>query len=122
MNPEFDVDYVIGMTPDQLNKKIVDFNLEIQGKFKKSGHQELYMMDDTQTMNPDGEIRTIESDKKYMHGLNGKDAVTSFNSSQMNVLFPFKKMTAKSLYSSQLKVMAAKDIDDSLETARGITL
>lgn len=40
----------------------------------------------------------------------------------MNVLFPYKKISSKSLYASQLKVESATDIDDLLERSRGITL
>lgn len=38
----------------------------------------------------------------------------------MNVLFPQKKMSVKSLYATKLKV--ENDIDDTLERALGITL
>lgn len=40
----------------------------------------------------------------------------------MNVLFPQKKMSVKSLYASKLKVESDNDIDDTLEKALGITL
>lgn len=40
----------------------------------------------------------------------------------MNVLFPFRKMSSKSIYASQLKVRSASEVDDALERARGITL
>lgn len=40
----------------------------------------------------------------------------------MNVIFPYKKLTSKSIYSSQLKVQSDLEIDDTLERARGITL
>lgn len=32
---------------DELNDYIMDFNLNLQTEFKKHGHDELYMMDDT---------------------------------------------------------------------------
>lgn len=111
-----------------LNDYILGFNLDLQDQFKKKGHDELYLMDDTQKMRPNEDMRTVKSDKIYMHSINGKEELpqgedrTPVNSSQMNVLFPFKKTTSKSLYASQLTVQSAVDIDDILESARGITL
>ena len=32
---------------DAINGYIIDFNLKLQDDFKKKGHQELYLMDDT---------------------------------------------------------------------------
>ena len=40
----------------------------------------------------------------------------------MNVLFPFKKISSKSLYANQMNVWSASEIDDILEKSRGITL
>lgn len=40
----------------------------------------------------------------------------------MNVLFPFRKMSSKSMYANQLGIEHDNTIDDALETARGITL
>lgn len=40
----------------------------------------------------------------------------------MSVLFPFKKMSSKSLYAAQLKVQSVDKIDDALERAKAITL
>lgn len=71
-NPEFDVEYVVGMTPAQLNPLIIDFNLSQQVKFKEKGHQELYMMDDTKPWKPDDESKTVQSDKTFLHCINGK--------------------------------------------------
>lgn len=77
------------------------------------------MMDDTQTMKPNR--RTIAIDKTYMHCLNGKSE-SNYNVSQMSVLFPYKKMSSKSLYSSYLQIRKPEQMDDLLEYARGITL
>ena len=121
IHPEFNPGTVTSL--DQLNNYVIDFNLNLQTKFKESGHRELYMMDDTQMMKPSlDEDATVASDKKYMHCINGKDVVTGFNSSQMNVLFPFKKMSSKSIYAQQLRVQSIDSIDDSLERAKAITL
>ncbi len=35
------------LTRERLNECIIDFNLDLQTKFKDKGHSELYMMDDT---------------------------------------------------------------------------
>ena len=115
---------------DEINNYIVDFNLDLQEQFKKRGHDELYMMDDTQTMNPNDKDKSLVSEKTYLHCLNGKAFLSSendenqveVNSSQLNVLFPYKKISSKSLYASQLKVEKAADVDDILERSRGITL
>jgi hypothetical protein len=92
-----------------LSQYTMDFNLDLQTNFKEKGHRELYMMDDTSSMNP--EEKTYVSEKTYMHSLNGKaevavdkdddgnDIVKEFNSSQMNVLFPYRKFSSKSIYS-----------------------
>ena len=102
------------MPLSKINEYIVEFNLELQSEFKEKGHKELYMMDDTLRMK-NSQIDTPASGKTYMHCLNGE-------SSQLNVLFPFRKMSSKSLYASQLKVRSYVDVDDVLERARGITL
>ena len=108
---------------DAINKYIIEFNLDLQTKFKEKGHSELYMMDDTwSAMKPLEENSTTTSEKKHLHCLNGKQEKTNANSSQLNVLFPYKKMSAKSMYVSQLKVQSALDVDDQLERSRGITL
>ena len=105
---------------DSINEYIVEFNLELQTKFKEKGRQELYMMDDTLQLK-NSKIDTHVSGKTYMHCLNGEDEDGTVVS-QLNVLFPFKKMSSKSLYASQLKVRSYVDVDDILERARGITL
>lgn len=115
----------VELTNESLNESIIDFNLNLQKQFKDNGHSELYMMDDTSTMKPNDKDITFNSDKTYLHALNGRAEVAEKvvgNSSQMNVLFPFKKVSTKSLYASQLNVGTAKDIDDMLEKARAITL
>jgi len=53
-----------------LNQCIVEFNLNLQTKFKDSGHEELYMMDDTWGMKPNASEEAYG--KTYMHSLNGK--------------------------------------------------
>ena len=66
-------------------------------------------MDDTQEMKPN--VATVSSDKTYMHNLNGKVEIVELedngdgkqvevNSSQLNVLFPYRKMSSKSPYAS----------------------
>lgn len=62
--------------------------------------------------------------KQNMHDLNGlfvneRNKQMSF-ASQMNVLFPHKKMSVKSLYASQLQVES--NLDDKIELSPGITL
>ena len=129
---------VLRLTLERLNECIVDFNLELQEKFKQNGHDELYFMDDTLRQKPTASLddvhATYSMEKTYLHALNGRadvvvgkdedenDIIKVFNSSQLNVLFPFKKMSSKSMYASQLTVESAKDIDDLLEKSRGITL
>ena len=116
---------------DLAQEFIVDFNLDLQTQFKEKGHHELYMMDDTGKVKPKVGDLTFATEKTYLHCLNGKVDLNDgeadldeniVNSSQMNVLFPFRKITSKSMYASQLKVETAKDIDDKLERSRGITL
>ena len=109
---------------DQLNEYVVDFNLNLQTKFKEMGHRELYMMDDTWNMKPRDSDATFSSDKRFLHALNGKvmGDMQGANSSQMNVLFPYRKLSCKSLFSSQLRVRSEATVDDFLEHARGITL
>ena len=122
--------YIMEKNLSVLNGYILDFNLALQEEFKSKGHNELYLMDDTQRMKPDEEDKSVSSEKTYLHSLNGwKDIQRNettpdgyVNSSQLNVLFPFKKTTNKSLYASQLKVTSAIDIDDILERSRNITL
>ena len=48
----------------------MDFNLNLQDEFKRKGHNELYMMDDTWGMKPNA--REEAYGKTYMHSLNGK--------------------------------------------------
>lgn len=71
-------------------------------------------------------IGSLGVGKQYMHTINGlfvpNDGGSIVSASQMNVLFPLKKMSVKSLYASQLKVESDVDIDDTLEKALGITL
>ena len=86
---------------DLFNFYILDFNLERQSEFKKKGHEELYMMDDTKWRKPINGDATYSSDKTYMHSITGLGDITNEEepdqkvevvSSQMNVLFPFKKV------------------------------
>lgn len=111
-----------------LNTYILDFNLERQRDFKKNGHDELYLMDDTQWRKPINEDATYSSDKTYMHSINGLGDIESGDdkvevvSSQMNVLFPFKKVSSKSLYAAQLDVKSAGAVDDAMERSRTITM
>lgn len=102
-----------------INNTVIEFNLALQEQFKEKGHSELYMMDDTSAMKPNE--ATQATDKQYLHCLNGKEVNTDNNSSQLNVLFPWRKLSSKSLYSTQLRVQS-DDLDDELERARGITL
>ena len=51
---------------------ILDFNLKLQDEFKKRGHQELYLMDDTKWMRPNKDDNTFKTDKINMHLLNGQ--------------------------------------------------
>ena len=45
IHPDFDPGTVTSL--DQLNEYVIDFNLNLQTRFKEKGHSELYMMDDT---------------------------------------------------------------------------
>lgn len=111
---------------DQLNEFIIDYNLWEQQEFKNKGHQELYMMDDTSHMKINHS--DLHNDKVYMHTLNGKAIIGDssesklVNSSQLNVLFPQKKISKKSMYQTQLRIYGDSEIDDVLEGLRGITL
>ena len=113
---------------DLFNTYILDFNLERQRDFKKNGHDELYLMDDTKWRKPINEDATYSSDKTYMHSINGLGDIESGDdkvevvSSQMNVLFPFKKVSSKSLYAAQLDVKSAGALDDAMERSRTITM
>ena len=123
-----------GWTRERLNQYIIEFNLDLQNKFKKRGHSELYLMDDTQWMVPnDG--RTFETDKVNMHLLNGqtlKDTDETdddgqpiqevVNSSQLNVIFPYKKVSSKSLFSEQLSVESPYELDGKMEKSRQMSL
>jgi hypothetical protein len=113
------------------NQSLMDFNLKLQDEFKKKGHNELYLMDDTKWIRPNGDDNTFATDKVNMHLLNGQildetdelyennDTIKgTINSSQMNVLFPFKKVSSKSLYSEQLTVQSSYEIDDLMENSR----
>ena len=92
-------------------------------------------MDDTQWMTPnDG--RTFDTDKVNMHLLNGQtlkeDADETnddgqpiqevVNSSQLNVIFPYKKVSSKSLFSEQLFVESPYELDDKMEKSRQMSL
>ena len=92
-------------------------------------------MDDTQWMTPnDG--RTFETDKVNMHLLNGqtlkedvdetnddgKPIQEVVNSSQLNVIFPYKKVSSKSLFSEQLSVESPYELDDKMEKSRQMSL
>ena len=85
------------------------------------GHDELYLMDDTQWMNPSTGDETFASDKVNMHLLNGRTE-DDVNSSQLNVIFPFKKVSSKSLYSEQLSIDSQYDIDEKMERSRVMSL
>lgn len=106
--PDFNPQYPIADVA-ALNSYIVDFNLGLQDKFKSKAHEELYMMDDTMSRKPISESPSISSDKTYMHSLSGEvemgdaDAV----SSQLNVLFPWRKIMSKSIFSERLQVRSA---------------
>ena len=101
------------LTRNSLNNKIVDFNIDLQNSFKKRGHLELYMMDNTQRTKPTQD--TFSYGKTYLHCIDGKSMVrekdeygndvdVEVNSSQLNVLFPYRKVSSKSLYSQNLTV------------------
>ena len=106
------------------------FNLNLQEDFKKRGHEELYLMDDTQWMRPDPKDSTFATDKVNMHLLNGSREVKLRalgddeiqHSSQMNVLFPYKKVSSKSLYSEALTVDSPYELDNKMESSRQMTL
>ena len=117
------------------NQYILDFNLNLQDNFKKRGHQELYLMDDTKWRRPTEKNSTFAADKVNMHLLNGETFVDTnemdedkqpvkelINSSQLNVLFPFKKVSSKSLYSEQLTVESPYEIDSKMEKSRQMSL
>ena len=90
-------------------------------------------MDDTKWMRPNKDDNTFKTDKINMHLLNGQVEMIRedtlghketklFNSSQLNVLFPFKKVSSKSLYSEQLTVESPYEIDDKMENSRQMSL
>ena len=57
-----------------------------------------------------------------MHNLNGIAEQDDIRySSQMNVIFPFKKILSKSLYQSQLTIPNQTTMDDILENSINIT-
>ena len=129
IHPDFLEDVDPSTDVDELNKKVVEFNLSLQQKFKSNFHKEAYLLDDTTQMKPNGENRTFDTDKLHLHGLNGNATMVdengndaTVNSSQLNVLFPFKKVNAKSMYARQLKVTSSREIDDILEVANSINL
>lgn len=115
---------------NELNDYIMKFNLDLQSDFKKRGHEELYLMDDTQWMRPDPKDSTFATDKVNMHLLNGSREVKLRalgddeiqHSSQMNVLFPYKKVSSKSLYSEALTVDSPYELDNKMESSRQMTL
>lgn len=108
----------------------MEFNLQLQYDFKKKGHEELYLMDDTQYMRPDPDDSTFASDKVDMHLLNGSKepklrALSDkeiLHSSQLNVIFPYKKISSKSLYSESLSVNSPYELDGKMESSRQMTL
>lgn len=129
IHPDFDPDP--GWTRERLNEFIIEFNLGLQESFKNNGHDELYLMDDTQWMNPSTGDETFVSDKVNMHLLNGqmlKDTgekddygnpiMKTINTSQLNVIFPFKKVSSKSLYAEQLAVESPYELDGKMESSR----
>lgn len=116
---------------DELNDYIIDFNLLLQQKYKDKGHPELYMMDDTNSMRP--VERTRQIDKRFLHGLNGRSSVVEtnlngdevkvdINSSQVNVIFPWRKISTKSLYQTEINTYDSSEIDRILELSKDITL
>lgn len=108
-------------TREQLNECIIEFNLELQEKFKERGHTELYLMDDTQWLNPSTDNETFVSDKVNLHLLNGRTK-SNVNSSQLNVIFPFKKVSSKSLYAETLSVESPYELDAKMEGSRQMSL
>lgn len=115
VHPEFDPGHPT--TPAELNDAIMLFNLHLQDEFKRKGHDELYMMDDTKWMRPNPDDATYKTDKVNMHLLNGRGEKydkekqewvdVDANSSQLNVIFPYRKVSSKSLYSESLKIQTA---------------
>ena len=90
-------------------------------------------MDDTKWMRPTKGNSTFKTDKINMHLLNGQvqrigqdpfgnRIEDNLNSSQLNVLFPFKKVSSKSLYSEQLTVESPYELDDKMENSRQMSL
>lgn len=133
INSGFDFEYNDETTLEELNNAIMVFNLKLQDEFKKRGHQELYLMDDTKWMRPNKDDNTFKTDKINMHLLNGQVQIIgqdpfgnrtedNLNSSQLNVLFPFKKVSSKSLYSEQLTVESPYELDDKMENSRQMSL
>lgn len=125
VHPEFNPSPVPG-TIEELNESIMDFNLELQEMFKDKGHSELYLMDDTKWMNPNSKDTTFSSDKVNMHLLNGQvvneTGTETINTSQLNVIFPFKKVSSKSLYAEQLSVESPYELDGKMENSRQMSL
>lgn len=119
IHPDFNPDP--GWTRERLNEFIIEFNLGLQESFKNKGHDELYLMDDTQWMNPSTNNETFVSDKVNMHLLNGRTE-DDVNSSQLNVIFPFKKVSSKSLYAEQLAVESPYELDGKMESSRQMSL
>lgn len=108
---------------DLLKDYIVEFNLIKQDEFRRKGHRELYMMDDSWRSGiRDTEVETEESGKTLMHCLDGIGSESGKFVSQLNPIFPFRKMSNKSLYASQLRIRKPGEMDDYLERARNITL
>jgi hypothetical protein len=52
----------------------------------------------------------------------GNPIEKTVNTSQLNVIFPFKKVSSKSLYSEQLSVDSQYDIDEKMERSRVMSL
>ena len=119
IHPDFTVEPTC--TREQLNECIIEFNLELQEKFKEKGHDELYLMDDTQWLNPSTNNETFVSDKVNLHLLNGRTK-SNVNSSQLNVIFPFKKVSSKSLYAETLSVESPYELDAKMEGSRQMSL
>ena len=71
--PEFNPPSLVDK--DAINEYIIDFNLNLQDDFKKRGHQELYLMDDTKWRSPTEKNSTFATDKVNMHLLNGETFV-----------------------------------------------
>lgn len=62
---------------------------------------------------------SYDVEKMHMHSLNGKELGGNGNSSQLNVLFPFKKICQKSFIQNSTDI--SSDIDLLMEKSMNIT-